>query len=405
MERYYPFEHRETKENETAKFEEKENSEESLTSSQEKGKGRRDGNSAASVVIHSGKVTERAKLIAERKEREKNAENGRREYPFERSGQRNHQHYEKGPGRKSDERAFSSGKKERFDAASDLRGKRLKLMVQENTEFGSFLQTEDGKRILLPFSEQTEKPNPGDYVEVSIYEDKGGRLTATMRKPLISVGNTGVLTVAAVTKIGAFADNGMPKQVLIPFREMLHTPETGDQILVYLYLDKSGREAGTMRVYRHLKKESGYQKDDRVEGFVYEINPDLGVFIAVDDRYYGMIPKNEVFETLKYGDRVLARVSKVREDGKLDLLLREKLYSAADRDADTILNSIIENGGVLPFADKAEAELIKNKYSMSKNQFKRALGYLYKKRLIEIDREKDCVRYLGQIGGQKTEDF
>jgi len=116
-------------------------------------------------------------------------------------------------------------------------------VVKENSEYGSFLETEDGKRILLPFAEQTVRPQPGDKVKVSIYEDKGGRLTATMREPLVKVGETGILTVAAVTKIGIFADNGMPKQVLIPFREMLHTPEPGDQIPVYLYLDKSGREA------------------------------------------------------------------------------------------------------------------------------------------------------------------
>jgi len=361
MERYYPFEHK--------KEEEKKPVNETVhASSGQIGKGRRDGNSASSLVIHSGKVTERAKQIEERKNRKNNP--------------------------------VPAGKKKRFDAQTDLRGKRLEMKVQENTEYGSFLETSDGKRILLPFAEQTVRPNPGETVKVSIYEDKGGRLTATMREPLIKIGETGVLTVAAVTKIGTFADNGMPKQVLIPFREMLHTPEIGDQILVYLYLDKSGREAGTMRVYRHLSKGSGYRENDRVEGFVYEVNPELGVFVAVDDRYYGMIPISEVFSPLKYGDRIEARVSKVREDGKLDLLLREKLYQSADSDADRIMEELRSNGGKLPYADRADSEMIREKFSMSKNQFKRALGWLYRKRLIDIDREEDTVTLLMQQSGR-----
>jgi len=383
MERYYPFEHRQEEEKR------KEDSAAQNPSSDVRGKGRRDGNSSSSVVIHSGKVTERAKQIEERKNRKEHGTVSDRGSRAVRNGYAGRNSF---TGRNGDA-------KKKFDAVNDLRGKRLELKVQENTEFGSFLETADGKRILLPFAEQTVRPQPGDTVKVSVYEDKGGRLTATMREPLIKTGQTGVLTVAAVTKIGVFADNGMPKQVLIPFREMLHTPETGDQILVYLYLDKSGREAGTMRVYRHLQKDSGYQEGDRVEGFVYEVNPDLGVFAAVDDRYYGMIPISEVFSTLKYGDRIEARVSKVREDGKLDLLLREKLYQSADSDADRILEELKANGGIIPYADRADSGLIREKFSMSKNQFKRALGWLYRKRLIDIDRENDTVKLLMQIKG------
>ena len=386
MERYYPFEHRKEREkeeqSETVRHEKEE---------KETFRGRRDGNSAASVVIHSGRVTERARQIRDRKERE-SLYAGEKKDPSFGKGRRDGSGKTDRNFRYGRSGGVDGGKKERFDAENDLRGKRCRLKVEENTEFGSFLSIGSGKKILLPFAEQTVRPSVGDEVEVSIYEDKGGRLTATMREPLVRVGTTGVLTVAAITKIGAFADNGMPKQVLIPFREMLHTPEAGDQILVYIYLDKSGREAGTMRVYRHLQKGSGYSKDDRVEGFVYEVNPELGVFVAVDDRYYGMIPVSEVFEELKYGDRIEARVSRIREDGKMDLLLREKLYSAADKDAEKILKALEEENGFLPFADKADTGLIRSRFSMSKNQFKRALGYLYKKRLIDINRDEDTVQ-------------
>jgi len=381
MERFYPFEHKKEQE-------EKQETVREEQASGEQGKGRRDGNSRSSLVIHSGKVTERARQIKERKERENNPGTYR---PYRRDDRKDRFAEHRGNG----------FEKKRFDSEKDLRGKHLELVVKENSEYGSFLETEDGKRILLPFAEQTVRPQPGDKVKVSIYEDKGGRLTATMREPLVKVGETGILTVAAVTKIGIFADNGMPKQVLIPFREMLHTPEPGDQILVYLYLDKSGREAGTMRVYRHLQKESGYKENEHVEGFVYEVNPDLGVFVAVDDRYYGMIPISEVFSTLKYGDRIEARVSKVREDGKLDLLLREKLYQSADRDAEVILETLKANGGSLPYADRADSDFIRENFSMSKNQFKRALGGLYRKRLIDIDRENDSVTLLAQLKKKK----
>lgn len=335
-ERYYPFEHKTEKKNVSTSHE----SGDVISSAP--GKGRRGGNAAASIVVHSGKTSERAESYA---------------------------------------------------------GRRMTLTVIENTEYGSFLKLSEEKKVLLPFAEMTERPSAGDEVAVTLYEDKGNRLTATMRKPILNEGETGVLKVAAVTKIGVFADNGMPKQVLIPFRELLHTPGTGDEILVYLYKDKSGREAGTMRVYRHLMRDSGYAEGDRVEGFVYEINEDLGVFVAVDNKYYGLIPKAEYFGNLKYGDRVAARVSKVRSDGKMDLLMREKLYTTADSDANLILTELKKRGGMLPYADRADAEEIKETFSMSKNQFKRALGFLYKKRLIEIDRDNDTVRLIIQFQG------
>lgn len=336
-ERFYPFEHREN---------EKEIPEEKPV-----GKGRRDGNSKSSVVIHSGKVKE-------------------------------------SHGRPAEETAKETGL---------VPGMRCTLTVVENTGYGSFLSAGGEKKVLLPFAEQLRKPQVGESVEVSLYEDKGNRLTATMRQPKLSTGETGILKVAAVTKIGVFVDNGMPKQVLVPFKELLHTPSVGDDILVYLYTDKSGREAGTMRVYRHLQKMPEAAVDDRVEGFVYEVSPELGVFVAIDDRYYGMIPGGENFSNLKYGDRISARVSKVRGDGKLDLLLREKLYQSADKDADRIIEELKKNGGTLPYADRADSEMIREVYAMSKNQFKRALGYLYKKRLVEIDREADTVKLLIQF--------
>ena len=186
----------------------------------------------------------------------------------------------------------------------------------------------------------------------------------------------------------------MPKQVLLPFKEQIKTPSEGDEVLVWLYTDKSGRQAASMRVYGHLSKNSPYKEDDRVKGFVYEINPKLGIFVAVDNKYYGLVPLNETFKEYSYGDELEARVAKVREDGKLDLLVRDKLYKTVNEDADVILYELKRNNGFLPYGDRADAEFIEETYAMSKNQFKRALGHLYKNHIVDIDRKNDTVRLI-----------
>ena len=136
-------------------------------------------------------------------------------------------------------------------------------------------------------------------------------------------------------------------------------------------------------------------------GFVYEINPQIGVFVAVDDRYFGMIPRTEVFAEYHYGQQVECRVLRVREDGKLDLSPRGKSYEAAGEDAEAVLAELRAHGGKLPYADKAEAKLIEEVYHMSKNQFKRAVGFLYKQRRIEIDRKQDTITLLPETKGEE----
>ena len=268
------------------------------------------------------------------------------------------------------------------------------LCVLQNTSIGSFLDLGNGDKVLLPFAEQTERPAEGENVRVYLYRDKGSRLTATMRTPILKTGELGVLKVAEITRIGIFLDNGMPKQLLVPFKEQICTPKPGGSALVYLYRDKSGRQAATMRVYQHLSNEAPYHAEDRAEGFVYEVNPDIGVFVAVDNRYFGLIPKAEVYENYRYGQTVSCRVLRVREDGKLDLAVREKSYAAIEQDAEAVLAEIRKQGGKLPYADKADAKLIEETYHMSKNQFKRALGSLYRERKVAIDRGQDTVTLL-----------
>ncbi len=267
-------------------------------------------------------------------------------------------------------------------------GETQTLRVVRMKDFGLYLAdpADEEETVLLPKSQIPKDCGVGDEITVFIYRDSSDRLIATTKEPLIHLGETARLTVKEVTKVGAFLDMGLEKDLLLPFKEQNHKVEKGESVLVALYVDKSGRLAATMRVYPYLAGDSPYARDDSVTGTVYEINDDLGVFVAVDDRYYGMIPGQEVFTTYTPGESVTARVSKVRQDGKLDLSPRKKAYLQMDSDADTVLKKIKEKGGVLPFTDKADPEVIKAEFSMSKNAFKRAVGRLLKENKIKITR-------------------
>ena len=139
-----------------------------------------------------------------------------------------------------------------------------------------------------------------------------------------------------------------------------------------------------MNVYAYMSNQSPYQKEDRITGTVYEINENLGAFVAVDNRYYGMIPKNELFQTIHLGDVIEARVIKVRDDGKLDLSPREKAHVQMDADAQLVWKVLEEFDGVLPFTDKASPEIIRREFQLSKNAFKRAVGHLLKEGKVKI---------------------
>ena len=158
----------------------------------------------------------------------------------------------------------------------------------------------------------------------------------------------------------------------------------GEQCLVALYVDKSRRLAATMKVYSHMSNQSPYSQDDVVHGWIYEVNENLGAFVAVDNKYYGLIPKKEMFGDYHEGDQVECRVLKVRDDGKLDLTPRKKAHLQMSEDAEIILKRMEESGGVLPFTDKASPEKIKQELHMSKNAFKRAVGRLLKEGRIRI---------------------
>ena len=273
----------------------------------------------------------------------------------------------------------------------DELGKRRMLTVVKTVDFGVYLGTKE-ERVLLPKKEVPEGTEAGDPVEVFLYKDSDDRLIATTAVPKITLGELAVLTVKEAGKIGAFLDWGLPKDLLLPFREQTGKVKKGDEILVSLYVDKSDRLCATMKVYEKLRQDPPYQKDDRVEGIIYDSSDNFGMFVAVDDCYSALIPKREVFGDMRVGDRIQARVVRVKEDGKMDLAVREKAFMQMDADAEMVLKKIQENGGRLPFTDKAEPERIKKEFGLSKNAFKRAVGRLLKEGKIEIGEKSIEIR-------------
>ena len=262
-------------------------------------------------------------------------------------------------------------------------GKRRMLTVVKTVDFGIYLGTSE-ERVLLPKKEVPKEIKIGDPVEVFLYKDSSDRLIATTAEPKITLGELAVLTVKDTGKIGAFLDWGLPKDLLLPFKEQTAKVKKGDQVLVALYVDKSERLCATMKVYEKLETDSPYKKDDHVEGIVYERSDNFGVFVAVDNKYSALIPKREAYGKFHVGERVEARVAGVKADGKLDLSVREKAFIQMDVDAEKILKDMNSRGGGYPFTDKADAETIKRETGLSRNAFKRAVGRLLKAGKIEI---------------------
>ena len=266
-------------------------------------------------------------------------------------------------------------------------GEKQTLVVTKKVDFGIYLAeegTDGSERVLLPKKQVPKDCKLGDKLEVFLYKDSDDRLISTLTEPKLMLHQVGRLTVTDVGKIGAFMDWGLEKDVLLPFHEQTRRVRKGEEVLCALYIDKSNRLCVTMNVYEYLDTDSPYEKDSRVTGVVYEMSDNFGAFVAVDDRYSALIPKKELYGDIQIGDTVNARVVTVREDGKLTLSIREKTLQQMDIDAKKILEEIDAYNGVLPFTDKASPDIIRDKISMSKNEFKRAVGHLLKEGKITI---------------------
>ena len=266
-------------------------------------------------------------------------------------------------------------------------GEKQELVIVKKVEFGVYLAVsfEDAaEHVLLTIKQMPENKGVGDKLEVFVYRDSKDRMIATTHEPKLCMGQTANLVVAQMGKFGAFLDWGLEKDLLLPFKEQRGKVKQGNEVLVSLYIDKSNRLCATMNVYENLRTDSPYQAGDRVRGRVYELSDNFGAFVAVDNLYSGLIAKKELYGNVEPGTDVEARVLRVREDGKLDLSIREKAYIQMDADAEKILSLLDSYEGALPFSDKAAPEVIKHETGMSKNEFKRAVGRLLKQGKIEI---------------------
>ena len=265
-------------------------------------------------------------------------------------------------------------------------GKRQTLKVVKKTDFGIYLavEGEEQERVLLPKKEVPEGTEAGDEIDVFLYKDSKDRLIATTREPKVHLGEVALLKVKEVSKIGAFLDWGLEKDLFLPFKQQTKRVFAGDECLAALYIDKSNRLAATMNVYNYLSKESPYKKNDKVEGIIYQESERFGVFVAVDGKYSGLIPRREAAGRYQIGSTITARVTAVKEDGKLDLSDREVAHVQIEEDAEAVMLAIEEFSGVLPFTDKANPEVIKRELGLTKNAFKRAVGHLLKQGKVEI---------------------
>ena len=266
-------------------------------------------------------------------------------------------------------------------------GETQKLEIVKTVEFGVYLapsKEQQDEKILLPIKQVPQGSKVGDQIEVFVYRDSKDRLIATTNVPKLQMGCVAVLRVAQTGKFGAFLDWGLEKDLMLPFKQQTRRVREGEEVLVSMYIDKSGRLCATMNVYPDLKSNSPYHKEDKVTGRVYQISQEFGAFVAVDNQYSALIPKREMYGRVEIGQDIQARVVEVLEDGRLTLGIREKAYVQMEKDAEEVLRIIDSYDGVLPFNDKVSPEIIKRETGMSKNEFKRAVGNLLKAGKIEI---------------------
>lgn len=266
-------------------------------------------------------------------------------------------------------------------------GKKQKLQVVRKDNKGYYLnliEKKEYKNIFLPMRLAKKELEPKDIVDVFVYKDSKGEVIATMEDPKLQVGEIGYVKVAETTKIGAFLNIGLDKDVLLPFTEQKGTLKKGKSCLVTIYLDKSERLCATMDIQKFLSDESPYKAEDVVTGVIYSMNKAIGAFIAIDGKYNALIPSHEIFDDLNIGDKITARVERVKPDGKLDLTLRKKAYKQMEDDSSLIMEIIEIRGGHLNLNDNSSPDEIKSQFNMSKNSFKRAVGKLLKEGKIEI---------------------
>jgi predicted RNA-binding protein (virulence factor B family) len=259
------------------------------------------------------------------------------------------------------------------------------LTVVKELDHGVYLDGEDLGEILLPRRYVPEDCKPGDSMEVFIYLDSEDLMIATTEKPYAMVGQFAFLKVVSVNSVGAFLDWGLPKDLLVPFREQKQKMEVGRSYVVFVYLDdKTNRIVASSRLDKFLDTHPGrFKQGQEVDLFICETT-EIGYKAIINNTHWGMLYKNEVFRQLALGCRINGFIQKVRDDGKIDLCLQKPGYEKVDGISEKIIDILIKQGGSLPVTDKSSPEIIYELFGISKKTYKKAVGSLYKKRRIII---------------------
>jgi predicted RNA-binding protein (virulence factor B family) len=263
-------------------------------------------------------------------------------------------------------------------------GKFNKLEICRQVDFGIYL-TDGVDEILLPEKYIPENAEIGDKIDVFIYTDSEDRLIATTLNPKVSVNKFAYLKVSDINNVGVFMDWGLEKELFVPYKYSISDVKEGKSYVVKAVLDNfSGRVIGIINPKYFFRYESvELNIRDKVDLLVYQRN-NLGYQVIVNEQYYGLIYENEIYDTIKIGQRLEGFVKKIRDDLKIDITLKSFGYDSAIEAMPKILFLLEQNKGFLPYNSKSNPEDIKNKFKMSKKVFKQAIGGLYKKRKILI---------------------
>ncbi len=267
-------------------------------------------------------------------------------------------------------------------------GTYTKLTVDRIKSPGAYLINDEDEDVLLPNKYVSEDLQVGDQIEVFIYLDGEERIVATTENPYIKLNDFAVLKANNVNKIGAFMDWGLEKDLFIPFREQELKIKEGSSYLVYMYFDRqTERLVGSTKLSKYLDNtDHQLQIRDKVDLIVWS-SSDLGTKVIINKKHLGLLYSNEVFKKLKFGQQITGFIKKTRSDNKIDVSLEEISYKNIEPNAQKILNLLEKNNGHLKLNDKSHPDEIQDVLGISKKAFKKALGSLYKKRLVTIDRK------------------
>jgi predicted RNA-binding protein (virulence factor B family) len=260
------------------------------------------------------------------------------------------------------------------------------LRVLRGTSVGMYLGDEDGNDVLLPKKYIPDDLIVGDDIEVFIYKDSEDRVIATTLEPKVKLNEFSYLQVMAVTGIGAFLDWGLEKDLFVPFKEQNRKLETGDWTPVYVYLDEeTERLVGSCKVNKFFEKENiELTVGEEVDLLIFE-ETNLGMNVVINNKYKGLVYENEIFQRIKLGSRARGYIKNIREDNRIDVSLQKQGYANVEPNAQKILEKLKAGNGFLDITDKSDANYVMYQLEMSKKTFKKAIGGLYKQRLIRIE--------------------